>query len=53
MFSKASKDVGRAQIWCAKKAIYIQLWPLGTIEVKKSITVTVKKLGSGNMLGST
>ena len=25
------------QLWCAKKAIYIQLWPLGTIKVEKYV----------------
>ena len=32
---------------------YIQLWPLGTIEVENSIKGTVKKLGSRNHLGNT
>jgi len=41
------------QLWCAKNAIYIQLWPLGTIEVENSIKGTVKKLGSRNHLGGT
>ena len=40
-------------LWCAKKAITIQLWPLGSIEVEKSIKGTVKKLGSRNHLGNT
>ncbi len=35
-------------LWCAKKAIYIQLWPLGTIEVEKSIKGAVKKLRPEN-----
>ena len=35
-------------LWCAKKAITIQLWPLGTIDVEKSIKGVVKKLGSRN-----
>ena len=25
------------QLWCAKNAIYIQLWPLGTIKVEKYV----------------
>ena len=41
------------QLWCAKNAIYIQLWPLGTIEVEKSIKGTVKKLRPENALGGT
>ena len=40
-------------VWCAKNAIYIQLWPIGTIKVEKSIKGVVKKLGSRNRLGST
>eukprot|EP01048_Picozoa_sp_COSAG05_P026005 COSAG05_NODE_6887_length_887_cov_0.983503_1_plen_49_part_10 len=24
-----------ALLWCAKNAIYIQLWPLGTLKVEK------------------
>ena len=41
------------QLWCAKNAIYIQLWPLGTIKVEKSKKGTVKKLRPKNRLGST
>ena len=40
-------------LWCAKKAIYIQLWPLGTLKVEKSIKGAVKKLGSRNTNGRT
>ena len=25
------------QLWCAKKAIYIQVWPLGSIKVEKYV----------------
>ena len=44
---------GSQQLWCAKKAIYIQLWPLGTIKVEKSKKGAVKKLRPKNRLGST
>ena len=32
-------------LWCAKKAIYIQLWPLGTIKVEKYILASTSKVG--------
>ena len=41
------------ELWCAKNDIYIQLWPLGTIEVEKSIKGVVKKLRPENGLGGT
>ena len=41
------------QLWCAKNAIYIQLWPLGTIKVEKSIKGAVKKLRPKNTTGNT
>ena len=41
------------QLWCAKKAIYIELWPLGTIKVEKYVKWAVKKLGSRNTNGCT
>ena len=40
-------------LWCAKNDLYIQLWPLGSIEVKKSIKGVVKKLRPENALGNT
>ena len=40
-------------LWCAKKAIYIQLWPLGTIKVEKYVKWAVKKLRPSNTKGRT
>ena len=40
------------QLWCAKNDLYIQLWPLGTIEVEKFIKGVVKKLRPENALGA-
>ena len=40
-------------LWCAKKAIYIQLWPLGSIKVEKYVKWAVKKLRPSNTKGGT
>ena len=49
----APSGIAGTTIWCAKNAIYIQLWPLGSIEVENSIKGAVKKLGSRNHLSNT
>ena len=41
------------QLWCAKKAIYIQLWPLGRFKVEKYVKWVVKKLRPSNTTGHT
>ena len=40
-------------LWCAKNAIYIQLWPLGSVKVEKYVKWVVKKLRPPNTTGST
>ena len=40
-------------LWCAKNAIYIQLWPLGGFKVEKYVKWAVKKLRPSNTTGDT
>ena len=35
-------------LWCAKNDLYIQLWPLGTLKVEKSMKGAIKKLRPKN-----
>ena len=42
-----------ALLGCAKNAIYMQLWPLGTIKVEKYVKGAVKKLRPSNTTGNT